>query len=109
MGWVTEALHELTAGREVSVRPYGGSMRGRIESGDLVTLTPVNTDHLEVDQIVLVKWKTGYLLHIIREIRDKQFLIGNNIGKINGWVPASDIRGKVIAVLHDARQPNRPG
>jgi hypothetical protein len=28
MGWVKDALKELAAGREVQVRPFGGSMRG---------------------------------------------------------------------------------
>lgn len=42
MGWVNDARRELAAGREVQVRPVGGSMRGRIESGQLVTLAPVS-------------------------------------------------------------------
>jgi len=41
MGWVNDALNELAVGRSVQVRPFGGSMRGRIESGQLVTLTLV--------------------------------------------------------------------
>lgn len=104
MGWVNDALQELSAGRQVQIRPQGGSMRGRIESGDLVTLAPVVPKDVRVDDVVLVRWKGNYLLHLIREIRGEEFLIGNNIGKTNGWVRNSNIRGKVIAVIHDGKQ-----
>src|SRR5262245_43844673 len=97
MGWVNDALKELAAGRSVQVRPSGGSMRGRIESGQLVTLSPVDPASVQVDDVVLVQWKGNYLLHLVKEINGEQFLIGNNVGKINGWVSGSAIRGKVMA------------
>jgi hypothetical protein len=102
MGWVNDALQELSAGRQVQIRPQGGSMRGRIESGDLVTLAPIRSEDVQVDDVVLVRWKGNYLLHLIREIRGEEILIGNNIGKTNGWVRATDIRAKVITVVHDS-------
>jgi len=98
MGWVNDARQGLSVGRTVKVRPFGGSMRGRIESGQLVTLTPVAPSEVQVDDAVLVTWKGGFLLHLVKELKDGQLLIGNNIGKINGWVPASAVLGKVIAV-----------
>ena len=98
MGWVTDALKQLAAGQPAQVRPFGGSMRGRIESGQLVTLAPVVPADVQVDDVVFVEWKGNYLLHLVREVKDDQFLIGNNLGKINGWVAASAVRGKVIAV-----------
>lgn len=103
MSWVAEALHELSAGRQAQVRPRGGSMRGRIESGDLVTIAPVQPQDVGVDDVVLVRWGRNYLLHLIREIRGDEFLIGNNLGKINGWAKADDILGKVVDVVHDAQ------
>ncbi len=36
--WVTEALLKLRQGKPARVRPQDGSMRGRIEGGQLVTL-----------------------------------------------------------------------
>ena len=98
MGWVTDALTELAAGRQVQVRPFGGSMRGRIESGQLVTLARVKPEDVRVDDTILVRWRRNYLLHLVKEIRDDQFLIGNNVGKINGWISADAILGKVVAV-----------
>ena len=80
------------------MRPHGGSMRGRIESGQLVTLEKVSTGQIEVEDAALVKWKGNYLLHIIKEIRGEEVLIGNNLGKLNGWIPINDVIGKVIKI-----------
>lgn len=98
MGWVNDARAELIAGKTVQVRPFGGSMRGRIESGQLVTLVPVSGSEVTVDDAVLVAWKGSYLLHLVKEIDGDRLLIGNNLGKVNGWVPASAVIGKVVAV-----------
>lgn len=99
MGWLFDALEEIDAGRPVQVRPLGGSMKGLIESGQLVTLIPV-TDPVEVraGDAVLVRWKGTHILHLVVEVNGEQFLIGNNLGKKNGWVAAADIRAKVIEV-----------
>jgi len=98
MGWVNDARAELLAGRTVQVRPFGGSMRGRIESGQLVTLVPATGIDVSVDDAVLVEWKGNYLLHLVKEIDGDRLLIGNNLGKLNGWVPRSAVIGKVVAV-----------
>jgi hypothetical protein len=95
MGWVTDALAELGQGRSVKVRPFGGSMRGRIESGQEVTLAPAEPEKVRVGDVVLVQWKGNYLLHLVKEIKEGKFLIGNNIGKINGWVSRDDLCGVV--------------
>lgn len=84
MSWVKEALAGINNGQVVKVRPHGGSMRGRIESGQVVSLAPVESAEVKVDDIVFIRWKGNYLLHIVKEIKGKQFLIGNNLGKING-------------------------
>jgi hypothetical protein len=98
MGWVSDARKPLAEGRHVQVCPFGGSMRGRIESGQLVTLAPVDPVGVRVDDVVLVERKGNFLLHLVKEVRDSQLLIGNNLGKVNGWVPASAAIGRVIAV-----------
>ena len=80
MSWVKEALVNLQKGNNAKVRPHGGSMKGRIESGQLVTLAPTTFDEVEEDDAVLIKWKGNYLLHLVKEKVDDQILIGNNPG-----------------------------
>lgn len=99
MGWANDARDALTSGEAIRVRPTGGSMRGRIESGQLVTLAPVGPDDaLAVGDAVMVAWRGGWLLHLVKEVKGDQLLIGNNVGKINGWAPRSAVIGRVIAV-----------
>lgn len=98
MGWVNDALKDLKAGRAVQIRPQGGSMKGRIESSQLVTIAPVDPAAVAVDDVVLVAWKGNYLLHLVKEAADDQLLIGNNLGKINGWVSRGAVAGKVTSI-----------
>jgi hypothetical protein len=98
MTWVKDAKSALEAGEEVSVRPIGGSMRGRIESGQRVTIAPVNARDVNVDDVVFVRWKGGFLLHLVKRIDGERYLIGNALGKLNGWVSADAILGRVIAI-----------
>jgi hypothetical protein len=98
MSWVKQAIAALEAGNSAQVRPFGGSMRGRIESGQLVTIAPVAPDAVKVDDVVFIHWKGNYILHIVKEIGDEGFLIGNNLGRINGWAKRDDVLGVVIAV-----------
>lgn len=74
-------------------------MRGRIESGQLVTLEPVSdASKLAVNDVVLVRWKGNHILHIVKEIRHKEILIGNNVGKVNGWASMVDVIAIVTAI-----------
>lgn len=98
MSWVKEALEELKKGKDVKVRPHGGSMRGRIESGQFVTLTPATLESVEEEDVVFIKWKSNYLLHLVKEKNSSEILVGNNLGKINGWAPGNSILAKVLKV-----------
>lgn len=98
MGWVKDALKELSLGTSAKVRPQGGSMRGRIESGQLVTIAPVEPDEIKIDDVVFVKWKGNYILHLVKDIQGDNILIGNNLGKENGWAHLDDVCGKVTDV-----------
>ena len=98
MSWVKEAIEALEKGNDVKVRPHGGSMRGRIESGQLVTLTPASSESTSLDDVVFIKWKGNYLLHLVKDMNENEILVGNNLGKVNGWAPANSIIGKVISV-----------
>ncbi len=103
MSWVKDILESLEKGEDASVRPHGGSMRGRVESGQLVTLKTATFDDVGVDDIVFIRWKNNYLLHLVLEIAEhsvtgNKMLIGNNVGKVNGWVDGSAVLAKLTSV-----------
>lgn len=95
MGWATGYIEKLKNGEAVSFRPRGNSMSPIIQSGDLVTVAPVNVDTLKVGDVVLCKVRGSQYLHLIKGIRGKQFQIGNNRGHINGWITGSSIYGRL--------------
>lgn len=98
MGWATEYISRLQRGETVRFRPRGNSMRGKIESGQLCTVEPVEPMALKVGDIVLCKVNGHQYLHLVKAIRGDRFQIGNNRGRINGWVGANGIYGKCTSV-----------
>jgi hypothetical protein len=99
MGWASGHIERLKRGEAVSFRPRGGSMTGRIESGQLCTVEPVS-DHamLQVDDIVLCKVHGAEYLHLVKAIQGQRFQIGNNKGYINGWIGPNSIYGRCVKV-----------
>lgn len=93
MGWATQWIKELQAGKTVSFRPHGNSMKGKVESGQLVTVTPSET--YAVGDVVLCKVNGREYLHLIKAVKGKQYQIGNNRGGINGWITKDAIYGKM--------------
>jgi len=73
-------------------------MQGKIESGQLCTVEPVDPATLTVGDIVLCKVNGKQYLHLVIAIQGKRFQIGNNRGRINGWVSANSIYGKCTKV-----------
>jgi hypothetical protein len=98
MGWASRYIERLRAGETVSFRPRGNSMTGRIESGQLCTVAPVDPATLEVGDIVLCKVGGNEYLHLVSAIRGAQFQISNNRGYINGWIGPHAIFGRCIRV-----------
>jgi hypothetical protein len=99
MGWATGHIMRLKAGETVSFRPRGDSMRGKINSGQLCTVEPIsNHSQLQVGDIVLCKVSGSEYLHLIKAIQGQRFQIGNNRGRINGWVGPNAIYGRCIKI-----------
>ncbi len=98
MGWATGYIEKLKQGETVQFRPRGNSMVGKIDSGQLCTVEPVNVAELEVGDIVLCKVNGCQYLHLIKAIQGNRFQIGNNRGRINGWVGENAIFGKCVSV-----------
>ena len=47
MGWATNYISKLERNENVSFRPRGGSMKGKIESGQLCTIEPAKEEDLK--------------------------------------------------------------
>ena len=98
MGWASAYIVSLQDGDTVQFRPRGNSMQGKIESGQLCTVEPVDPATLKVGDIVLCKVNGKQSLHLVKSIQGKRFQIGNNRGRINGWVGTNSIYGKCTKV-----------
>jgi hypothetical protein len=99
MGWAANYIEKLKAGETVAFRPKGNSMIGKVESGQLCTVEPIdNYRSLKVGDIVLCKVGGSEYLHLIKVIQGERYQIGNNRSRINGWVGANGIYGKCTKV-----------
>jgi SOS-response transcriptional repressor LexA len=99
MGWATAYIAKLKQGETVQFRPRGHSMKGKIESGQLCTVEPVKDfESLQKGDIVLCKVNGNEYVHLIKAIQGARFQIGNNRGRINGWIGKAAIFGKCVKV-----------
>lgn len=98
MGWASSHIEKLLNKESVSFRPRGHSMKGKIKSGQLCTVDPVDVTTLKSGDIVLCRVKGREYLHLIKSISDDRFQIGNNRGRINGWIKSNSIFGKLVSI-----------
>src|SRR5437867_1679400 len=98
MGWASDYIARLEKGEIVQFRPRGRSMKGKIESGQLCTVEPVDPSSLQKGDIVLCKVNGKQYLHLVKAIQGKRFQIGNSRGRINGWVTGTAIYGRCVKV-----------
>ncbi len=92
--------------------PDGGdlaSMREAIKHGQTLTMSPItDPGEIQVGDRVLVRWHKGDIFHLVGDIQGDQFLIVNSLGKVNGWVSAQDILGRVTAIVEPEPRPSVP-
>jgi len=99
MAWANQHIKNLVNGGSVQFRPHGDSMTGKINSGQLCTVEPVTQDtNLNVGDVVLCKVKGSQYLHFIKSIQARRYQIGNNHGRINGWIDRKFIFGILTCV-----------
>lgn len=98
MSWATYYIQKLKEGDTVQFRPRGNSMQGKISSGQLVTIEPISKKELSKGDIVLCKVNGNQYLHIIKAVQGDRYQIGNNKGRINGWVTKDSIYGICVRI-----------
>lgn len=89
---------ETQAGRDRPVPPPRPLHVRKIESGQLCTVEPVDAKTVRVGDIVLCKVKGAEYLHLVKAVQGPRFQIGNNRGRVNGWVTAGSIYGRCVRV-----------
>jgi hypothetical protein len=72
-------------------------MAGRIESGQLCTVVPIDPTVFEVLDIVSKVAGNEYL-HIVKAIENGRYQIDNNRKFTNGWIATEHIYGKCVKV-----------
>ena len=92
--------------------PDGGnlaSMRKAIKHGQTLTMSPItHPKEIQVGDFVLVRWHQSDIFHIVGDIQGDQYLIVNSLGKVNGWVPARDILGRITEIIEPELRPGVP-
>jgi Peptidase S24-like len=88
---------KLLAGETVECRPRGSSMKPKLNSGQLITISP-DIDDLHKGDVVFCKVKGRYFVHLLTAIQGDRYQISNNHGHINGWIGKNGIFGKVTKV-----------
>ena len=53
---------------------------------------------MKVGDVVLCKVNGREYLHLIKAVQGERYQIGNNRGRINGWVSRNGIFGKCVRV-----------
>lgn len=98
--WADQHIADLKAGKTVQFRPHGRSMEPRITSGALCTVEPVGASPLKTGDIVLCVVGRSQYVHLVLDVslRRDEYKIGNNKGRVNGWVKADAIFGKLVRV-----------
>jgi hypothetical protein len=88
---------------------YFASMRNAIKHGQTLTMSPIgDPSEIQAGDMVLVKWHQGDIFHLVGEIQGEQYLIVNSLGKVNGWVTAKEIMGRVTKVVDPEPRPELP-
>ena len=97
MSWASPYLPRLARGESVTLRPRGHSMEPLIASGQRVTVEPIGSRPIEVGDVVLCRVRRQHYLHLVKAVQGGRYLIGNNRGRINGWVGRGAIYGRWVS------------
>lgn len=92
---------KLKEGETCIIQGFGQSMTPILKSGQPVIADPVKEDTtLKKGDIVFCKVNGHFYLHKILAVKNKNtYQIGNNHGRVNGWISRNSIYGKVSKIL----------
>jgi hypothetical protein len=95
-------IDRLRNGESVVHREGGNSMTPIIHSREPVLLTRCDPEELKAGDVVFCRVRGNFYTHKIIALKtvkgELMFQIGNNHGRVNGWIRADKIFGKVADV-----------
>lgn len=71
-------------------------MKPLIKSGQQVTIEPIGARAIVPGDVVLCRVRGQHYLHLVRAVQGDRYLIGNNRGRVNGWVGVGSIYGRWV-------------
>lgn len=94
------SAEKLRNGETGIITGVGNSMTPIIRNGQRCIVEPVTIDtEINKNDVVFVRVGGNYYLHKMVAIKGLRYQIGNNHGKINGWVGKENIYGIVRKIL----------
>ena len=91
----------LKRGFSLRFKAKGKSMMPSINNGDIITISPLNNDKIRINDIVAFIEPTRKILLVHRVIKidnDKFLIKGDNVYNHDGYIPRSNILGRVIKI-----------
>ena len=96
----------LTESDEVTITIRGNSMRPMLRDGrDGVVLRRYESEPIRVGDVMLFKYRSGYVLHRVIKIEDEQITFaGDGNYKIYEQAQRSEIVARMVAYVRDGRR-----
>lgn len=91
-------IRRIQEGETIELKEGGNSMTPIIGHREPVTLSPVDTDKLEVGDVVLARVSGHYYTHLVTALQGDRVQISNNHKHVNGWIHRSKVYAIVSAV-----------
>lgn len=73
-------------------------MTGRVNDGDTCVIAPVAVADVSVGDVVLCRVNGQQYLHLVVAKNGERLQIGNNRGRINGWIGANGLYGRLVRI-----------
>ena len=101
-----EVERMLTESDEVTITIRGNSMRPMLRDGrDGVVLRRYESESIRVGDVMLFKYRSGYVLHRVIKIEDEQITFaGDGNYKIYEQAQRSEIVARMVAYVRDGRR-----
>lgn len=95
------SAEKLKLGEDGIITGCGNSMTPILHNGQKVHVIPIKAEmQFSKEDIVFCCVRGNYYLHKITAMKNNaRFQIGNNHGRINGWIGRENIFGKVDRIL----------